>query len=122
MEREKAVVYTRVASAKGARMAHESQRQVCLLYAQMNGYKVIGKYKDTGKSGGKSFQKLLDDARNGKFKFLIVSRVDRLTRNIPEYLEYAREFRRHGISVLCAMGENEKNIYDLLNDFAKGEK
>ena len=61
-------------------------------------------YADEGLSGTstekrKAFQKMLDDARIGKFSLILTKEVSRFARNTLDAIMYIRELRRLGIGV-----------------------
>ena len=67
-------------------------RQVadCLKWCELHGHRVVGIYRDEGISGlsgarRPEFERLLADARNGVGRLIVCWRLDRLSRNRPDF-------------------------------------
>jgi len=117
---KRVVAYARVSSDKGA--AEHS------LEAQIDYYKdyitekpdwiYAGMYADNGISGTKDnrpdFQRMMADARAGKFDLIVTKSVTRFARNIVTLLDATRKLKALGINVLF-----EKE--DMYADSADGE-
>src|SRR6516165_7048410 len=60
------------------------------------------KYDDGGYSGGNTdrpaLQRLLDDLRVGKIDVIVVYKVDRLTRSLPDFAKLVELFDQHNVS------------------------
>lgn len=85
----KAAIYARVSSEQQVEKSGlDAQISECEKYANLNGYEVVGLYKDEGISGAHGIQyrlgleQLLTDAKAGKFDFLLVHELDRLAREM----------------------------------------
>src|SRR5262245_9868702 len=104
-------------------------------YAEKNGYRVVGEpYVDEGERGWKEcragFQRLLRDAQTGKFQYILVDEVSRLTRFEPlDFLvKVAYPLREAGVQLVSvAEGPQEwDNLVGLIlalvsQDKAAGE-
>ena len=115
---EKAAVYTRVASGnkRDAKQGHSTQKQVCELYAQMNGYEIVKTYSDTGLSGidkQPNFWQMVRDAEQGGFQFVIVKSLDRVTRQMKDCRHYIKKLDESGIKILCT--DKNETANDLMD-------
>ncbi|MEA4922811.1 MAG: recombinase family protein, partial [Eubacteriaceae bacterium] len=67
-------------------------------------YDLAGIYHDFGISGFKEkrpgFQRMMEDARNGKMDMIITKSITRFARNTDTVLKATRELKEHGIGVL----------------------
>ena len=83
----------------------EAQRIACENYItarQMDGWEIVPThYDDPGFSGGNTnrpaFQRLMDDARNGKFEMIICYKIDRLSRRITDFTDIFRDLDKCGV-------------------------
>lgn len=76
-----------------------------------------GKYVDEGISGvsvnkREDFQRLIEDAKAGKFDFVITKEISRFARNILDSIKYTRELLSYGV---CVFFQND-NINTLEED------
>lgn len=76
-----------------------------------------GKYVDEGISGvsvdkREDFQRLIEDARLGKFDFIITKEISRFARNILDSIKYTRELLSYGV---CVFFQND-NINTIEED------
>lgn len=76
-----------------------------------------GKYVDEGISGvstakREDFQKLIADAKQGKFDFVITKEISRFARNILDSIKYTRELLTYGV---CVFFQND-NINTIEED------
>ncbi len=71
----------------------DAQREALLRYAEKNGLKIVDWYEDEGVSGRKlirrrpALQRMLNDAKAGKFDRIIFIKLDRYFRSVAEYYE-----------------------------------
>lgn len=89
---KKAVAYYRTATTKQSGNTIAVQKNQCRKWAKKNGYKIVGEYEDAGVSGMKPIdRRSLRDAiarcqhNTNPVEALIVTDVDRLSRNINDY-------------------------------------
>jgi DNA invertase Pin-like site-specific DNA recombinase len=102
-------VYTRKSSEEGLEQAFNSldaQREAGEAYIKSQageGWKPIRtRYDDGGVSGGTmdrpALQQLLTDIRERRVDTVVVYKVDRLTRSLPDFAKIVEVFDRHGVS------------------------
>jgi DNA invertase Pin-like site-specific DNA recombinase len=71
----------------------DAQREILIRYAEENNLKIVDWYEDEGISGRKlirrrpALQRMLNDAKTGKFKRIIFIKLDRYFRSVAEYYE-----------------------------------
>jgi site-specific DNA recombinase len=85
----RAAIYIRVSTERQAeedRVSLEAQEADCRAYCESRGYQVVEVYRDVGYSGASknrpAFQRMLKDARAGKFDVIIAWKSDRLFRGV----------------------------------------
>lgn len=80
-----AVIYARFSSANQREESIMAQVRACTEYARRNGYVIVDTYADSAKSGTNSnrpeLQRMLDEAKQSKFRTVIVHKLDRFSRN-----------------------------------------
>ncbi len=101
-----AVGYVRVSSDKQVRgESLEIQRSEIETYCNSKGFKLKEIYDDKGWSGGyeerPGFQKMMLEARNGKFETVVVYDHSRFARDLTDTLVYVRELRNNGIEFIA---------------------
>ena len=132
---KRAVGYIRVSTAEQKEEGYSllGQRKNIELFAEKQGYELIDVYADEGISGKNiikrpGVQRLLEDAKTGKFDVLIIWKLTRLGRsmkdvmNIAEIL-YSNNVELHSISesfdITTSTG---KMMLGLLANFAEFER
>ena len=112
-----AVIYARYSSHNQTEQSIEGQLRVCHEYAKREGYAVVGEYIDRAISGKTDdrpdFQRMIDDSRKGAFRYVIVYRLDRFTRNRYDSAIYKHKLKKNGVKVLSAMeniGDNPEGV------------
>src|SRR5687768_5254262 len=97
-----AAIYARVSTLLGQDLNH--QLEPLRAAAAGRGLTVVGEYADEGQSGTKerrpSLDRLVNDARLGKFKVILISGIDRLARNNRHLLNLIHELEGYGVAVL----------------------
>lgn len=82
----------------------ENQSVVLNQYAQQNGHTISHEYIDHGISGSKrdrvSLNKMLEDARLGKFSTIYVLGIDRLSRSVKNLIEVVETLNKHNIQIM----------------------
>lgn len=100
------VIYARYSSAGQTEQSIEGQLRVCKEYAERNGYFVIGEYIDRATTGTNDnrpqFQQMLEDAKKGEFKFILVYKLDRFARNKYDSTVHKHNLAKMGIKVISA--------------------
>ncbi len=104
--------YCRVSTDKDDQSnSFESQRRYFEEYIIRNpDWKLVGIYADEGMSGTstqkrKAFNKMISDARLGKFDFIITKEVSRFARNTVDTLQYTRELKALHIGVYFVLDQ-----------------
>jgi len=73
-------------------------------FAKQRDLKMVGEYVDEGISGARekrpALDKLIGDARMGKFKIIIVTGIDRLGRSTKHLLNFLDEMQHYGVSLI----------------------
>lgn len=101
-------IYGRKSSAKGLDERFNSidaQTELGMQWIERDpNLYLVDVYADGGKSGysvnRKDFQRMLTDARAGKFRRLIVYKMDRLSRNLRDFVLLREELEKLGIEVV----------------------
>jgi DNA invertase Pin-like site-specific DNA recombinase len=98
----KAVIYARVSTLLGQDPSH--QTSTCERLAGGRGFIVKDTYVDEGISGSRerrpALNRLIKDARLGKFDVLIVSGIDRIARDVRHLLNLIDELQHYGVSLI----------------------
>jgi len=79
---------------------YETQYQRVLDYCKDHDYELYDMYKDkfTGKEFSRpDFDRLLTDMRDGKFKVIVVYKLDRIGRSLKHLLNLFEEFKNRGV-------------------------
>ena len=126
----KAAVYARVSTLNGQSV--EMQCRDLHALAERRGFEIAAEYCDEGQSGAKSSRPALDamlaDARRGKFRVLLVWRLDRLGRSLAHLVRLLEDLRAwnvelvsfsEGLDFTTATG---KLMFQLLSAFGEFER
>lgn len=109
---KKAVIYARYSSDRQNEQSIDGQVEVCRKWATDNDIEIIDIYPDealTGRTDKRpNFQRMIKDARNGKFQYIIVYKIDRFARNRYDSAIYKAQLKKYGVRVVSAM----ENIAD----------
>jgi site-specific DNA recombinase len=112
IKQKKAVGYIRVSTIIQVKEGESlsTQRQQIVDYAKNKGWELGDIYSDEGISGAKieyrtNFQRLIEDAKQGKFEIVIFTKLSRFARNTRDYLNLFHELQDHGIT-LVSIKEN----------------
>jgi len=101
-----AVAYCRISTYKDEQLdSLEAQQKFFMQYAEKNGYTLTKIYADEGKSGTKlknrtQLLKLLSNAGERAFEFVLIKDVSRLARNTVDFLTSIRKLKALGITVI----------------------
>ncbi len=102
-----AVIYARYSSHNQTEQSIEGQLRDAYAYAQKRGLTVIGEYIDRAFSGTNDsrpdFQRMIKDAEKRQFRFIIVWKLDRFTRNRYDSAFYKARLKKYGVRVLSVM-------------------
>ncbi|TNE94826.1 MAG: recombinase family protein [Rhodobacteraceae bacterium] len=107
--RVRCAIYTRKSSEEGLDQSFNSldaQREACEAYIKSQaseGWRALpARYDDGGISGGTmdrpSLQRLLIDIERGRIDVVVVYKIDRLTRSLPDFSRMVEVFDRHDVS------------------------
>lgn len=83
----------------------ESQQRYFREYInRADGWEIYQIYADEGLSGTstkkrKSFNQMIEDAREGRFKLIVTKEISRFARNTLDSIYYTRELKKHGVGV-----------------------
>lgn len=114
-----AAAYCRVSTDKTDQLnSLETQKAFFTEYARKEGVNLVRIYADEGISGTKvkkrkEFQKLMEDAENGKFDIVLVKDISRFARNTVDLLQNIRSLKSMGIpthfitSNMNSLGDSE---------------
>ena len=101
---KKAVIYARFSSAKQNEQSIDGQIDACIKYAKENDFIIINSYVDRAISGRSDrrfeFQKMMDDAHDKKFDFILVYQYDRFSRNRRDSINYKYELKQLNIKLI----------------------
>jgi site-specific DNA recombinase len=104
-----AVIYARYSSSNQREESIEAQVRACQEYAQRNGLKVIETYADSAKTGTNAereqFQRMIDDSSKGKFRYVIIHKLDRFSRDRYDSVTFKRKLKINGV-ILRSVLEN----------------
>jgi len=130
----KTALYLRVSTEDQAKEGYslEVQREVLEAFAKKEGLEVYKVYSDDGISGYTSdrpaLNALLADAKSGKFGLVLVSKLDRFSRNLRDLLNLVDELCNYGAGFKSA-GEPfdtttsaGKLMFQQLGSFAEFER
>ena len=109
---KKAVIYARYSSHSQRDESIDAQLRECHEYANRNEYIILEEYCDralTGKTDNRAaFQKMIKDAKNNKFNYVLVYKLDRFARNRYDSAMYKNILKKHNIKVVSI----KENIAD----------
>ena len=101
---KKAVIYARYSSHSQRDESIDAQLRECHEYATRNDYLILEEYCDralTGKTDNRdAFQKMIKDAKNNKFNYVLVYKLDRFARNRYDSAMYKNILKKHNIKVI----------------------
>lgn len=110
---KRAVSYARFSSHNQRSESIEIQEDNNLAYCAIHDLDVVGMYADEAKTGKNTnraaFQRMVADARAGKFDYVVIYKVTRIMRNRDEMSLLRLTLKKHGVEILYS-GE----------DFGKG--
>lgn len=113
---KKAVIYTRSASPN--EQAMNAQLEICREYANAHGYIVVAEYSDNGYSG-MNFNRPAFIAMNNsrdKWATVIVSSIERLSRNHSDLREYRKTLHNEGKEIVSTAKWSD-SLQELYTDF-----
>lgn len=100
----KAAIYSRKSKFTGKGDSIENQIQLCMDYAKSIGITDFLIYEDEGFSGGNidrpEFKKMMKDAKDKKFDYLVCYRLDRISRNVSDFSTLIEKLNKLDISFI----------------------
>ncbi len=109
LEKSTAVIYARFSSSNQREESIDAQIRICRDYAKQKGLNIIACYTDYAKSATTadrdSFQQMVKDSGDGNFKYIIVHKLDRFSRDKYDSVVYKRKLRNNGVRLL-SVSEN----------------
>ena len=104
---KKGVIYARYSSDRQNEQSITGQVDVCTKWAENNDIEIVEIYHDealTGKTDKRpDFQRMVSDAKEGNFDYVIVYKLDRFARNRTDSAIYKAQLKKYGVKVLSAM-------------------
>ncbi|MCF7930457.1 MAG: recombinase family protein [Acholeplasmataceae bacterium] len=117
MKKRKAVGYARFSSDKQREESIMHQMEMINKYCIDKHIELMDQYIDEAKSGTNtnrdSFQQMMEDAKSSTWDYVIVYKMDRLSRNVMDALSIKKELTRLGIQIISV-------IEDFDNDTPEG--
>lgn len=103
----RAAAYARFSSDGQREESIEAQLRAINEYAERNNYTLHNVYADRGISGTTDnraeFQRMIDDARNGKFSVILVHKLDRFARNRADSAIYRKELEKYNVKLISVL-------------------
>jgi site-specific DNA recombinase len=97
-------VYMRYSSHNQREESLDAQLRACREYAGRKGLQIVATYSDSAKSGmnadREEFLRMIEDSEKGQFKYLLVHKLDRFSRDKYDAVTYKRKLKVNGVSVL----------------------
>lgn len=111
------VIYARFSSHNQQEQSIDGQLRACREYAAQHDYRIITEYIDraiTGTSDQRpDFQRMIRDAAGRGFRFILVWKLDRFSRNRYDSAIYKRQLEKYGVRVLSVtegVGEGDEGM------------
>lgn len=111
---KRAALYMRVSSTKQVKAGDSipAQRDALTRYAKNKGMIIAGEYLDDGISGTRAdrdeLSRLIEDVQAGKIDIILITKLDRLYRNIKHYLNMMEVLDKYHVGWLAIW----ESIYD----------
>lgn len=103
---ENAVIYARYSSHNQTEQSIEGQIKVCREYAAKNDLNILREYADKAISGKTDkrpeFLKMIEDSSKKQFKYILVYKLDRFSRDVEDSVVYKAILQKRGVRVLSA--------------------
>lgn len=104
-----AVIYARFSSNNQREESIDAQLRICREYAKQHGLNIVSCYTDYAKSATTadrdSFQQMISDSYKGGFRYVIVHKLDRFSRDKYDSVVYKRKLRNNNVRLL-SVSEN----------------
>jgi site-specific DNA recombinase len=107
-----AVAYARYSSHNQREESIEAQLRAIEEYAKRKNLQIVKIYTDSAKTGTNSdrekFLEMIDDSEKGMFRFLIIHKLDRFSRDKFDAVTFKRKLKMNGVTLL-SVTENLDN-------------
>ncbi len=117
MAKENAVIYARFSSSKQQEQSIDGQLRYCREYAERHGMKIVGEYCDRAITGTTDkrpqFQKMIADSAKKNFKYVLVWKLDRFSRDRYASAMYKYKLKKNGVKVISvteSIGEGNESV------------
>ena len=108
-----AVAYCRYSSMKQGEGSIEAQKYEISKYAEQNGIKIMDWYIDRAKSAKDdkrpNFLQMIEDCKDNNYKYVLVHKLDRLSRNTLLFLTYEKQLNEMGVDIIYTAQPNMNN-------------
>ncbi len=100
----RAAIYIRVSSQMQVDegFSLEAQRKACRRFAEDRGWQVVDEFEEPGVSAKDdnrpAFQRMIRDAKAGRFDVILTHKLDRFSRSIMDVLTYLRDLHECGVT------------------------
>ena len=105
-------LYARYSSHNQREESIEAQIRACEEYAKRKNLQIVKQYTDSAKSGTNSdregFLQMIEDSAKGQFKYLVVHKLDRFSRDKYDAVTFKRKLKMNGVTLL-SVTENLDN-------------
>ncbi len=113
MMTKKAVLYARYSSQNQREESIGRQIEKIEQFCKQNNLEIIEEYIDEGQSGTTdkrdSFQKMMEDAIYSDWDYIIVYKLDRLSRNVSDAMHYKKQLNNYGIRILSVIEDFDES-------------
>ena len=104
---KKAAIYARFSSNNQRQESIFHQVEKIKQYANDNGIEIVESYIDEAESGTTdqrtNFLKMINDAPTASWKYIVVYKMDRLSRNVSDALNYKKHLANLGIKIISVI-------------------
>ena len=119
MEKKRTAGYVRVSTGIQASEGEslDTQKEQIQQYCKLHDRELVNIYEDAGISGGKAekrpaFMKMIRDAKNGNFNYVIFSKLSRFARNARDYHYYQKELEGYNVSLVSIKENIDPTTYN----------
>lgn len=103
-DKKLAVIYARYSDSNQREQSIEDQIEACYKFAEYNDYRIVHIYSDYAKTGRnddrEEFQKMLKDAKDGGFEYILMWKLDRFGRNFNETVLHMMELEKNHVELV----------------------
>ena len=113
MNNLKAVAYARFSSTKQREESIIHQLEKIREYCSKNGFEIVEEYIDEAQSATTDrrirFQEMISDAEYADWRFIIVYKLDRLSRNVSDAFHYKKQLSKMGKQIISVIEDFDGN-------------